>query len=310
MKRPIDATILVPTHDHPALLPVAIRSALAQQSVSFELLVVGDGVGDDTRAALEEFLDDSRFSFLDFEKGERHGERHRHAALQEARGEIVCYLSDDDVLFPDHVAEIRRLLAEADFAHSTPVIVHPDGALEYRPADLARPEFLALIREGRNNFIGLTGAAHTRAAYDRLPHGWRPAPAGTPTDIHMWQQLAGLPGFRGLTARRLTAIHFPDPEWRSVDDATRAEAVRSWLERAVRPGGEEELERMLEDSVLRAAQDFKLRSIALDRSLQDARQELERMRVPGWKRLGRRVVRLGPVRTLRERIRRTRRRGH
>jgi len=159
----IDATILIPTHDHAALLPTAIASALAQRSASFEIFVVGDGVGDDTRQVMTQYAADPRVRFFDFPKGERHGERHRHVALQEARGAIVCYLSDDDVLMPEHVAEMRHLLADVDFAHSTPVIVGPDGILVHRPADLARPEFLALISEGRNNFIGLTGrCAHTR----------------------------------------------------------------------------------------------------------------------------------------------------
>jgi len=170
----IDATILIPTHDHAALLPIAIASALAQRSASFEIFVVGDGVGDDTRQVMTRYADDPRVRFFDFPKGERHGERHRHVALLEARGAIVCYLSDDDVLMPGHVVEMRHLLADADFAHSTPVIVDPDGILVYRPADLARPEFLALILEGRNNFISLTGAAHARDLYERLPEGWRP----------------------------------------------------------------------------------------------------------------------------------------
>ncbi|MBA2641813.1 MAG: glycosyltransferase, partial [Actinobacteria bacterium] len=65
----IDATILVPTFRHPALLPYALRSALAQEGVEVELIVVGDGVEDDTRGALEPFLTDSRVRFLDFPKG-------------------------------------------------------------------------------------------------------------------------------------------------------------------------------------------------------------------------------------------------
>ena len=52
---------------------------------------------DDTRAALEPFADDERVRFLDFPKGARHGELNRHEALREARGRIVCYLSDDDL---------------------------------------------------------------------------------------------------------------------------------------------------------------------------------------------------------------------
>ncbi len=43
----IDASILIPTHRHAALLPYAIRSALDQEGASVEVLVVGDGVEDD-----------------------------------------------------------------------------------------------------------------------------------------------------------------------------------------------------------------------------------------------------------------------
>lgn len=299
----IDATILIPTHDHAALLPIAIASALAQRSASFEIFVVGDGVGDDTRQVMTQYADDPRVRFFDFPKGERHGERHRHVALLEARGAIVCYLSDDDVLMPGHVKEMRQLLAHADFAHSTPVSVDPDGILVYRPADLARPEFLALILEGRNNFIGLTGAAHTRALYDRLPEGWRPAPPGTPTDIHMWQQICSLPDFRGATTKRLTAIHFPDPAWRELADTVRVAALSEWLERALRPSGEDELQELLETAVWRAAQDFKLRSIHLSRTLDEATRELQLRCAPWWRKLVRGAMRFGPVRALRARLR-------
>ena len=299
----MDATILIPTHDHAAFLPVSIRSALEQRDATVEVFVVGDGVGDDTRQVMEGFTDDPRVRFSDFPKGERRGERNRHEALREASGEIVCYLSDDDVLLPWHVAEMRSLLAHVDFAHSAPVLVDPDGVLVYRPADLARPEFVALIREGRNNFIGLTGAAHTRALYERLPHGWRPAPPGIPTDIHMWMQVFSLPDVRGATSPLLTSIHFPNPAWRELPDATRAHALEEWLERALRPNGEAELQGVLEESVRRAAQDFKLRAIDQARDLENATRELDLLRAPTWKRAGRRALRFGPVRALRERRR-------
>ena len=70
-----DVTILIPTYRHAALLPYAVTSALAQTGASFELFVVGDGVEDDTRAALEPFLSDPRVRFFDLPKGQRHGER-------------------------------------------------------------------------------------------------------------------------------------------------------------------------------------------------------------------------------------------
>jgi hypothetical protein len=297
-----DATILIPTHSHSAFLGCAVRSALAQSSVSVEVFVVGDGVEDDTREMMREFLDDPRVRFFDFSKGERHGERHRHVALQEARGEIVCYLADDDLLLPSHVAEMRRLLADADFAHSLPIRVFPDGVLRYKPGDLARPEFLALIRRGTNNFISLTGVAHTRATYNRLPYGWRPAPRGTPTDVHMWQQFCSLPGFRGVTGTKVTAIHFPDPLWRAVDAASRAAALDSWLERALRPDGEAEFQNLLEDALWLAAQDAKLRSITLSANLEQAQEQLAVLRSPWWRKLGRQATRFEPVRSLKRRL--------
>jgi GalNAc5-diNAcBac-PP-undecaprenol beta-1,3-glucosyltransferase len=127
----IDATILIPTFNHADLLPYALRSALAQDGVTIEVFVVGDGVGDDTRAALEPFLRvDERVRFFDLPKGERRGERHRHEALREASGEAVCYLGDDDILLPEHVSEMLK---------PNPLVTY-DRAFEARGASRTPPE--------------------------------------------------------------------------------------------------------------------------------------------------------------------------
>ena len=140
------------------------------------------------------FLSDRRVRFFDFPKAPGRGEGSRHAALQEARAPLVCYLSDDDLLLAEHVAEMAQLLDGADFAHSAPVIVDRDGSLEYLPIDLAQPAFRSLLLRGGWNAISLSGAAHTLDAYRRLPHGWRPAPPGVWSDLYMWQQFAAAPG--------------------------------------------------------------------------------------------------------------------
>ena len=148
-----DATILIPTFRHAALVPYAVQSALDQDRASVEVFVVGDGVEDDTRAAVEPLLADERVRFFDLPKGERHGELNRHQALHEATGRIVCYLSDDDLLLSDHVAEMGRLLQHADFAHSISARVSVDGTLDYFPWNYGRPEFVEIAR-GRRASIG------------------------------------------------------------------------------------------------------------------------------------------------------------
>lgn len=249
----IDATVVIPTCRHAALVPYSVRSVLAQEGASIELFVIGDGVEDDTRAALEPFLSDPRVRFFDFPKGQGNGELSRHEALREASGEIVCYLSDDDLFLRDHVAEMRGLLEDADFAHSAPLFVMPDGSLQYGPVDMAHPEFHRLLLRGGWNKISLSGAAHTLDAYRRLPYGWRPAPPGVWSDLHMWQQLVQLPGFRGRTGTRLTHIHLPDRDRREVPVTGRVAELESWWIRIQEPAFENELERMVADVVREGA---------------------------------------------------------
>ena len=261
-----DATIVIPTYRHAALLPYAIRSALGQETASIELLVVGDGVQDDTRGAVEEFLVDPRVRFFDFPKGEHNGEVGRHEALQSARGRVVCYLSDDDLLLPGHVVEMLRLLEDADFAHSAPLVVMPDGLLRYGPIDMARPEFHALLLRGGWNKISLTGAAHTLEAYRRLPYGWRPGPANVWSDLYMWQQFVRQPWFRGCTGTRLTHLHMPDQDRRDVPVAERVAELERWWDRIQEPGFSAELERMVADivregAVLREARIHELKDV-------------------------------------------------
>ena len=293
-----DATILIPTHSHAALLPFAVRSALAQEGVAIELVVVGDGVEDDTREALAPFLADPRVRFFDCPKGERHGERLRHEALQESRSPIVCYLSDDDLLLPRHVSQMQELLGAADLAHDLPVNVWPDGSVRYNAFDLGRSEFVELLAAGRGGG-GLTGVGHTRTAYDRLPYGWRPAPPGVPTDIYMWQQFLTLPDFKGVTGDRLTALRFPSPLRTRMSVAERVAELEQWQQRITDPEFPAQLEVLTDSAARRAAERLKLTAVRLE-------LELDRISRTRWWRARRAVAELRPVRALRARRREAR----
>ena len=252
-----DASILIPTYRHAALLPSALRSALDQNGASVEVLVVGDGVEDATREVIADFEDDPRVRFFDFPKRPRHGELSRHEALQQARGRIICYLSDDDLLLTDHAAEMGRLLAEADFAHGPSANFGESGELQYFPWSYARPEFAEIAR-GRVGSIGLTGVAHTLDAYRRLPFGWRTTSPEMPTDHHMWLQWLDLPGLRAVMGERLTYLTFPDPVWGSLSDSERAATLADWLARSREPGFMNELDAQLRAAMRRAAEDYHL----------------------------------------------------
>jgi glycosyltransferase involved in cell wall biosynthesis len=204
------ASVLIPTHDHATTLPFTVRSALAQTVRDLEVLIVGDGVTEEVRAvAIELAAADPRVRFLDFEKGPNRGEVNRHTAVTLARGTCIVYLCDDDLLLPEHVADVCTLLEKADLVQCRNGVLDPDGRMHLVAGDLADPRYVEmLLNESRPfNFVGITGTAHTKAFYDAADQPWSTTPAGVYPDHHQWRRLLRA-GARGATSYRMTALQF------------------------------------------------------------------------------------------------------
>lgn len=223
------ATVLIPTHDHGLTLRYAVASALAQTVADLEVFVVGDGAPEETRALVTELeKDDDRVRYFDNPKGPRHGEIHRHAALSEASGAIVCYLSDDDLWLPEHVERLSGSLRDADFAHAMTAMIHPDGTVGCSSGNLADVRYRRRLLSGSSNFVPLSAAAHTLAFYRRLPEGWRTTPSGIWTDLFMWQQILSQPECRAVSVPCPTVAHFPSHQRDGWAIDRRLEELSSW----------------------------------------------------------------------------------
>jgi GT2 family glycosyltransferase len=110
--RPV-VSVVVPTHNRPALLREALASVRAQQGsgerFEIDLVVVDDGSTVDLREVVDEF---APASLLRFE--ERRGvPAARNVGLQHSRGEYVAFLDDDDVWFA-HKLQTQLPPLEAD----------------------------------------------------------------------------------------------------------------------------------------------------------------------------------------------------
>lgn len=209
----------------------AIASAKRQTVQEFEVFIVGDGVSDQTRELLAQACEaDNRFRFFDNPKGRRTGETYRHAALQGANGEVVCYLADDDLWLPNHLETMLEAGRDADFFHSLHVGRHPQKGFYFLPSNLEDAAVRQLMCNTIMNRFGLSFCGHTLAAYRKLPFGWRTAPDEVPTDLHMWRQFLLQPGMRVKTVFQATALNFAALPRQGWSHLQRLQELDRWLD--------------------------------------------------------------------------------
>ncbi|MHC5083178.1 MAG: glycosyltransferase [Planctomycetota bacterium] len=105
-------TVLISTYNRPEYLRFALRSIFNQTYKNFEIILTRDG-GMPVRDAIAEFLDDPRLIFVD--RDENRGLPYSfNQALYRAKGEYICYLGDDDVLFPFHIEVLLNAMLSQD----------------------------------------------------------------------------------------------------------------------------------------------------------------------------------------------------
>jgi glycosyltransferase involved in cell wall biosynthesis len=134
---PPQVTVVLPTFNRPWGLRRALRAVLAQTYPHLQVIVMDDCSGDDTPAAMREFVDPR---VLYFRQSHNVGVgRNWGDGLRRARTPYVCFLMDDDYPDPTFLETRIRLLErcpDAQVAFSGYRRVRPDGSLlgETRPS--------------------------------------------------------------------------------------------------------------------------------------------------------------------------------
>lgn len=96
-------SIIIPTYNRADLLPLAIKSVLAQTMPDWELIIVDDGSTDETRQSVAPFLHDARIRYLYKENEGRSVARNTGAAV--AQHPWLLFLDSDDELTPNALAD-------------------------------------------------------------------------------------------------------------------------------------------------------------------------------------------------------------
>jgi glycosyltransferase involved in cell wall biosynthesis len=96
-------SVVVPTHDRRHLLMRTLRTVLWQQDVEMEVIVVDDGSVDDTQDAVAQ-LADPRIRYV---RNRTAGgvAQARNRGAQEAEGEWIAFVDDDDLWAPAKLSE-------------------------------------------------------------------------------------------------------------------------------------------------------------------------------------------------------------
>mgnify|MGYP001607374274 FL=1 len=176
-------SIVIPAYNHGNYLNEAIRSVLGQDYPNVELIVLDDGSTDNTRKVLAKYGTDFRW-----ETQKNMGQaRTLEKGWRMAHGQILGYLSADDVLLPSAVGESVAALT----AHQEAVATYCDFQLIDPESRVIRtvktPDY-----SYRDMFITVTcppgpGAFFRRSAYE-LAGPWNPSYRQMP-DYDFWLRL-------------------------------------------------------------------------------------------------------------------------
>ena len=99
-------TVIIPVHNRPRLIEIALRSLLNQTLPPTEILVVDDGSTDDTAAVVDAFGPPVRRLY----QSSQGAAAARNAGLREATGEFIAFLDSDDYWAPDALAILHQAL--------------------------------------------------------------------------------------------------------------------------------------------------------------------------------------------------------
>jgi glycosyltransferase involved in cell wall biosynthesis len=152
-----DVAVVIPTRDRWPLLRMALASALAQQEVDPQVVVVDDGSMDETAGELGA-IDDARLRVLRHDRPEGVSAA-RNLGLTHVATRWVAFLDDDDVWGPGYLAAMLDAVAASDLDRERVGLVYSghltvDG--EHRVTGVAEAPPTEAVKNSLDefNFVG------------------------------------------------------------------------------------------------------------------------------------------------------------
>jgi glycosyltransferase involved in cell wall biosynthesis len=178
MAAPPPVTVITATYNWPSVLALAMRTVLEQAFGDFEYLVIGDACTDETEDLVRS-VGDPRLRWINLAENTGNQSGVNKVGVAAARGELIAYLNQDDLWFPDHL----QLLTDA--ARNRDLDIVSSVALEISPPPSTFCGLFGLPYTLASGLVDVyaqtTCVMHTKAA-SLAVGGWRD-----------WREIASLP---------------------------------------------------------------------------------------------------------------------
>jgi len=128
MPEELEASVIIPTRNRPAHLRAAVRSVLANIGNNIEVIVVDDGsVPPAQDGLLADFATDRRLMIL-CNSGPNGAATARNLGAAHARGKVLFFLDDDDLMLPGYCNLVLAAMDGRDLPWGfSPILQHGKG---------------------------------------------------------------------------------------------------------------------------------------------------------------------------------------
>lgn len=139
-KKPL-VSIIVRTKDRPELLKNALRSIAEQTYRNIEVVLVNDGGCDLNVEGLKNILGSISLNYVRLEKNT--GRAHAgNVGIENAKGDYIGFLDDDDELYSEHVSTLVSFLIEGEYR-----VAYTDSLMIFKEQDTQSDELREVKRE-------------------------------------------------------------------------------------------------------------------------------------------------------------------
>ena len=104
-------SVIIPTYNRAHLISNTIDSVLAQTHPHFELIIVDDGSTDNTKHVVADRYGNNPVVIYFYKQNEERGAA-RNYGLKQAKGDFVIFFDSDDLMKPDYLETINKIIIE------------------------------------------------------------------------------------------------------------------------------------------------------------------------------------------------------